>query len=392
MIFQSLNSIRYLDSPPRRRRPAWGLLFLGLTALLVSLFHWSQDSIDPLFPSQREIARPLGPGLSVMTYNVQNLFDTRHDPGRKDWAFLPLARKTAKVLKECQTGLPPFRRKDCLELDWRPSVLQRKLRALALAIAQVGGNGPDLLILQEVENLRVLRQLNQAFPFPAYPTVILLEGTDPRGIDVAILSRFKPRTKPQLLPIPGLPGNRGLLEVALAIDDKETIQVMAFHFPSQLQAPPAREKALRFLAQRIQASEFPVIAAGDSNIGPDDASNPSLLRKLLRPLGGISHELGCRRCPGSYFHQGRWSFLDWIFVSRELLPRLDRQSVVTPLWAPGQVSPRGRPIGFKPDCRLRRCFGVSDHLPVYLRLSKKPKTRQSKPPLETFHSSGLPAK
>ena len=40
----------------------------------------------------------VGPGeqrVSLMTYNVENLFDTDHDPGKDDYAYLPLSVKRA---------------------------------------------------------------------------------------------------------------------------------------------------------------------------------------------------------------------------------------------------------------------------------------------------------
>ena len=40
--------------------------------------------------------------LSVMTFNVQNLFDTNNDPYKDDKAFLPLQEKLSeKHQKEC---------------------------------------------------------------------------------------------------------------------------------------------------------------------------------------------------------------------------------------------------------------------------------------------------
>src|SRR5690606_36364286 len=42
--------------------------------------------------------------VSVMAYNLENLFDTSHDEGKEDWTYLPLAFKCSskQVQKYCQ--------------------------------------------------------------------------------------------------------------------------------------------------------------------------------------------------------------------------------------------------------------------------------------------------
>jgi endonuclease/exonuclease/phosphatase family metal-dependent hydrolase len=60
----------------------------------------------------------------------------------------------------------------------------------ARALAEPEGKLPDILCVQETENLDALRVLNADHFRSHYPYVVLLDGWDPRNIDVGLLSRF----------------------------------------------------------------------------------------------------------------------------------------------------------------------------------------------------------
>jgi hypothetical protein len=69
---------------------------------------------------------------------------------------------------------------------WDP--IRRQLAAQALA--EPDGRLPDILCLQEVENIDAIRKFNQDYLGGHYPYAILIDGWDPRNIDVALLSVF----------------------------------------------------------------------------------------------------------------------------------------------------------------------------------------------------------
>ena len=48
--------------------------------------------------------------ISVMTYNLENLFDTLHDKGKEDWTYLPLAvKKSSQVVQDyCRSLSKPL--------------------------------------------------------------------------------------------------------------------------------------------------------------------------------------------------------------------------------------------------------------------------------------------
>jgi hypothetical protein len=85
-----------------------------------------------------------------------------------------------------------FGQDECLKMDWSDATLNKKMERLAAVIKSVNnGQGPDILVLAEVENMNVL-QLFASGPLAScnYKTMVLFEGSDPRGIDLALLSRF----------------------------------------------------------------------------------------------------------------------------------------------------------------------------------------------------------
>jgi hypothetical protein len=104
-----------------------------------------------------------GPRVSVMAFNVENLFDTEHDEGTEDFTYLPLEKKKdEKINAGCNANSSAYRKQECLDTDWNAEVLTKKMRRVADVIQQVGdGKGPDILILSEVENQKVVDLLNQ---------------------------------------------------------------------------------------------------------------------------------------------------------------------------------------------------------------------------------------
>lgn len=92
--------------------------------------------------------------IRIGTYNVKNLFDGMDDP---------------------------------LKLDDQIPEPQR-LKAISEIIHRIDC---DVLALQEVENLDILNWFNDEYLHGRYSNAILVEGNDPRGIDVAVLSNME---------------------------------------------------------------------------------------------------------------------------------------------------------------------------------------------------------
>ena len=54
-------------------------------------------------------------------------------------------------------------RDQCLYWDWSEAVVDQKLRVVSDAIKQVNGEGPDIIALQEVENIGILERLRRDY-------------------------------------------------------------------------------------------------------------------------------------------------------------------------------------------------------------------------------------
>ena len=178
--------------------------------------------------------------VSMMTFNVLNLFDTVDDPVKDDKTYLPLAAKrSAEHVASCNTIAVRSWRDECLTLDWNDNVLDHKLQRIAQTIKQVDeGRGPDIIAFQEVENAAILDRLSRDYlPDANYGPAILIEGQDARGIDVAFLSR---------LPLVGEPllhslrtdhedrqgDTRGVLQATFRLPNGRLLTGFAVHFPA----------------------------------------------------------------------------------------------------------------------------------------------------------------
>src|SRR5690606_8417175 len=167
-------------------------------------------------------------------------------------------------------------------------ILHRKMSVLAAAILQVNdGRGPDILALQEIENVSVLEQLRTRYLDDAgYRPAILVEGDDNRGIDVAFLTKLEITGKPKLNRIPfddaepeRVADTRGILEATFILPDGSLLTGYAVHFPAPFHPTHMRVAAYQFLA-KLRASlpaDRPAFAAGDFNTTSEEDRKESVL-------------------------------------------------------------------------------------------------------------------
>jgi len=137
----------------------WGQVetYRGRPQIVVS--HPQQIQADGLAAPARSPAA--ADRIRIATYNVHNFFDGHDDPFTADEGR-----------------------------DGKPLATSREdLRALCAVIRDEVR--PDVLALQEVENRGLLRRtVDDSLADLGYQHVVLVEGNDGRGIDVALLSRF----------------------------------------------------------------------------------------------------------------------------------------------------------------------------------------------------------
>ena len=324
-----------------------------------------------------DLKKPASESVTVMSFNVQNLFDNIDDPGKDDKAYLPLAAKqTAAHIAACNEIEVDSWRDECLTLDWSDAAIEHKLDVLAGTIRQVnGGSGADIIALQEVENASILDRLRtEKLADLGYRPAILVEGTDSRGIDVAILSRLPLADEPQLHPLkladfPEREGDtRGVLQATFMLPDDSLLTAFAVHFPAPFHPTAMREAAYEHLAGLLEAlpDDHHAFAAGDFNTTSKEDEREGLLDAFARPYWTLAHDVGCSDCDGSYFYHGdsSWSFLDMILFSPARGAKTTAQirggSVRIANDYPPQVSEAGTPERFRSD----KGTGVSDHWPM----------------------------
>jgi endonuclease/exonuclease/phosphatase family metal-dependent hydrolase len=266
--------------------------------------------------------------ISIMSYNVENLFDTTHDLGKEDYTYLPKKIKdnSTEIQNYCKQLSKQSYIKSCLNLDWNKDILNRKFKNIARVIKSFNfGQGPDVLVLEEVENQNVLNLLlNKELRRFGYRYAKLLEGEDSRGIDNGVISKY-PITSSKMHKI-NLAGvakkTRGILEVNIAVASK-TVTVLANHWPSQgnpTQARAISAKTLNRIASQID-SEL-IVAVGDFNTVPSrDIPNPltTITEKAFIDAETKARRMGSSLNPGTHWFAGHWGSLDKFYIHKSSL-------------------------------------------------------------------------
>ena len=328
--------------------------------------------------------------LTVMSYNAHNLFDTTHDIGKKDYTYLPLSFKqqSQEVQDYCNSLSSEYYKKNCLTFDWSERVLNQKLDNIKkVLITLSNGRGADVIALQEVENINVLKMLQRKLARYGYRYISLLEGPDSRGIDVGFISKY--RINKEVLHHVKMDGvakeTRGILEIEIEVNNKKVV-LFSNHWPSQNNPDEARLIAAQTLvkaAKNASRNADLVIALGDFNTLEDDA--PNGIREAARYFDLSRDEASLRDVKlfkGTHWYAGHWSALDKILVfekySKDITPLYRKYDIFhynfllgRLVWTDrdtgNQTTYNNVPIAF--DWKTGR--GYSDHLPVLMQFEIK---------------------
>ncbi|MDH3304157.1 MAG: endonuclease/exonuclease/phosphatase family protein [Gammaproteobacteria bacterium] len=315
--------------------------------------------------------------VTVMTFNVENLFDNQDDPRKDDKAYLPIAAKQNDAhIAACSEIEVSRWRDECLNLDWSDATIDHKLTVLADTIRQVnGGRGADIIALQEVENVDILERLRTGYLNDlAYEPAILVEGADSRGIDVAFLSRIPLAHPPILHPLTLSQfeererDTRGVLQADFQLPDGSLLTAFSVHFPAPYHPTGMRIAAYQHLTELLMSlpDERPAFAAGDFNTTGTEDRTQGMLDTYARPYWTLAHDVGCGDCKGSHYYarDDSWSFLDMILFADarggNTTARIRADSVHIANRNPAQVSRLGTPLRYNAAERT----GVSDHWPI----------------------------
>lgn len=306
--------------------------------------------------------------MTIMTYNVENMFDTKHDSLKNDREYLPQSEK-----------------------QWNTERYHKKVNDVMRTIVSAGkeGDWPMLVGLCEIENDYVLHGMTE---YSRYKKLgykyVHYESPDARGIDVALLYRedmFTPLlSRPVGVELPDDKPTRDLLYVCGVLNDGTILHVIQTHMPSRRGGAMATEKNRMTVAKKIKMitdsifaldTDAAVVIMGDMNDNPDDEAVHETLKVM--PTGGNVYESGklYNLCwdgfptddatSGSYFHAGEWESLDQIIVSGALLNGVlnirvsGKAEVFNPWWLrSADGTPKRTYLGDTYQ------GGISDHFPV----------------------------
>lgn len=313
----------------------------------------------------------------VVSWNIENLFDTHHDTLKNDHEFLPDAMR-----------------------HWNYGRYKRKLADLARVITAIGEwNPPALIGLCEVENDTVLRDLTRRSPLKTLGyRYVMTDSPDLRGIDVALLYQrdvFKLLSY-RSIPIPPFKQHRptrDLLHVSGLLLTGDTLDVMICHLPSRSGGAKESEPYRLFAAGKLRAEADSILNArhhpqliimGDFNDYPTNKSVREVLGAKALPTASESQDifplklyhLLARKAKskdfGSYKYQGEWGLLDHLIVSGSLLNRSscfftneEKANVCLLPFLLKEDEKYGDKEPFRTYKGMKYQGGISDHLPIY---------------------------
>ncbi len=220
--------------------------------------------------------------FELMSYNVENLFDAKHDEGKIDWSFLP--KDTPGKSEACAKEKSKYRRNECYDSDWTQEKVDIKISQIVDVVSKERKSIPDMLALVEVENPDVVGLVGKKL---GYDTLEMTNSPDNRGVDVALLYKSNPdivKVNKTEHVVPVDYPTRNILEVEFLISGKYPLTVFVNHWPSLANPDSWRVKAAEVLANRakeIMAKNplMSIVAVGDFNT--IDENNPHPFKTVL---------------------------------------------------------------------------------------------------------------
>jgi endonuclease/exonuclease/phosphatase family metal-dependent hydrolase len=314
--------------------------------------------------------------LHIMEWNVENLFDCRHDTLKNDTEFLP-------------DGIR----------HWSTYRYYQKLDKIAKTIvaASASWNPPALVALCEVENDSALIALTEHSPLRELGyRYVMTNSPDLRGINVALLyqrDQFK-LTDYRSIRLDSLKGfrpTRDILYIEGMLANRQILNVFIVHAPSRSGGAVASEPYRTLCAQTLmkevaliqrKRKNAHIIITGDFNDYPESPSISKIINAKA-PSEPVDKEklyhLLARKVKtdknGTYKYQGEWNLLDHFIVSGTLLDENSQlytnEKMAKIANLPFLLTEDKNYGGLRP---LRTYYGMkyengySDHLPILMQL------------------------
>ncbi|MDR1544327.1 MAG: endonuclease [Prevotellaceae bacterium] len=311
-----------------------------------------------------------------MSYNVENLFDTKDDSLYNDREYL-------------FGGLR----------GWTYDRYKQKLSNIAKVIVAVGQWTPPAIVgLCEIENKNVLYDLTQRTGLQQLNyKFIHYESPDARGVDVAMLylpEFFTPISSRAInVKFPNSASTtRDILYACGTAPSEDTLHIFVNHFPSRLGGELESEERRKTVAQILRKNvdsvflinkNAAVVIMGDFNDYPDNNSIVKILKANPLPenlseispqnLYNLAYKIHVEGKIGTYCHQREWGMLDQIIVSGNLLDNSLNINILpqtTEVFAPEWLLENDKMLGshpFRTYIGMKYNGGFSDHLPIFVR-------------------------
>ncbi len=311
----------------------------------------------------------------MVSYNVENLFDTINSPGFEDDEFTPSGEK-----------------------KWTYERYEKKLTDLARVILSIPGKElPALIGLAEVENQRRSGRSDQdAWPYvrenmPLFTRMVRIPGASNVPCSTGpICSRYKSH---EYIPIedPVDPDYlyRGILHVHGTGPDGSSLHVFVNHWKSRSGGVQETERQRMFSAITLRKqvdmlmareSDFKVIIMGDFN---DEPTNRSISQGLsaqnkrrniqMGEQYNLFYDLHNIKGEGTYNYQGNWNMLDQMIVSYSLLNQerglstgFESGRILKEEWMLYESEKYGESLPSATYGGPQYFGGPSDHLPIYV--------------------------
>ena len=246
--------------------------------------------------------------LRVVDWNTHNFFDSKTNP----------ATPTETVLSAADYA--------------------SKRKTIGAALKGLDG---DIVVLAEIENIAILDDLNKTELGSAYSNTILIEGNDPRGIDIGVLSKIAPDSvvshKDDFFVRKGTNGPqyrfaRDCLELHFTVNQREII-LLGVHFRAKVNDDPDKRLAeaqhARQIADDLHAKKpgAGILILGDFNDTPGSPPCAAVVGAApdLFVDSADTVPLASRY---SYDFQGKLELIDHQMANPRLAAMLDPAQVV----------------------------------------------------------------
>jgi len=314
--------------------------------------------------------------VTIVFYNVENLFDTINHPDKRDDDFTPLGK-----------------------LNWDTKKYNDKVSKLSYVLSSINKKAlPGIIGLCEIENREVIEDLiDQERLKKGKYRIAHSESPDKRGIDCALIYRkdeFK-YLKHETINIE-FPWDKGyktrdILYVQGLVGKKDTLNIFVNHWPSRRGGQEKSEPDRIFVAQqlrkavdRIQAKNpfAKIIIMGDFNDEPTNKAVTDILKadnnkNTTNPMGlyNLMYDIKING-EGSYSYRGDWNMLDNLIVSNSLLNEskgFNTQHNAGRIFRNKHICYKNKKGVYTPSRTYggpKYYGGFSDHFPVYFKIKK----------------------